>query len=174
MQDGGETAETTYRSISLRPSTILLTSDITTTCSTSNFFTFTWIWKSQEWRWLRWCARMSQVFLTSDLPLVFFSTTHAFPFDWAGVPAPHPRSSQQPRWVSQSFCWGWPWLMVEPSFQLSNCSPLLWRASSVHAVLVPSCSATWPPCIRCKPCQSHMCIRLQCPPSCRCCRCHQH
>ena len=47
-------------------------------------FTFTQIWKSQEWRWLRQCASTSQVFLASDLPLV----TRAFPFDWAGVISP--------------------------------------------------------------------------------------
>ena len=67
---------------------ISLTSDITTACSTSNSFTFAQIWKSREWRWLRWCASMSQVFLASDLLLVFFGTTHTFPFNWAGVISP--------------------------------------------------------------------------------------
>ena len=84
--DGGE--ETIYRSMSSRASTISLTSDITTVCLTSNSFTFAWIWKSQEWRWLRRRASASRVFLASDLLPVFFGTTRAFPFDWAGVNSP--------------------------------------------------------------------------------------
>ena len=83
MEDGG--GEATYKSMSSRASTILLTSDITMVCSTSNSFTSTWIWKSQEWRWLRGRAPVSRVFLASDLLLVFFGTMRAFPFDWAKV-----------------------------------------------------------------------------------------
>ena len=74
--------------MSSRASTISLTSDITTACSTSSSFTFAQIWKSQEWRWLRRRASASRVFLASDLLPVFFGTTRAFPFDWAGVNSP--------------------------------------------------------------------------------------
>ena len=74
--------------MSLRASTISLTSNITTACSTSSSFTFARIWKSREWRWLRQRASASRVFLASDLPLVFFGTARAFPFDWAGVNSP--------------------------------------------------------------------------------------
>ena len=74
--------------MSSRASTISLTSDITTACSTSSSFTFAQIWKSWEWRWLRWRASASRVFLTSNLPPVFFGTARAFPFDWAGVNSP--------------------------------------------------------------------------------------
>ena len=86
VEDGRE--EAIYRSISSRASTISLTSDITTTCSTSNSFTFTWIWKSREWRWLRRHASASRVFCTSDLPPDFFGTACAFPFEWARVISP--------------------------------------------------------------------------------------
>ena len=74
--------------MSLRASTISLTSDITTACSTSSSFTFARIWKSREWRWLRRRASASRVPLASDLPPVFFGTARAFPFDWAGVNSP--------------------------------------------------------------------------------------
>ena len=74
--------------MSSRASTISLTSDITMACSTSNSFTFAQIWKSREWRWLRWRASVSRVFLASDLPPVFFSTARTFPFNWAGVNSP--------------------------------------------------------------------------------------
>ena len=74
--------------MSSRASTISLTSDITTTCSTSSSFTFARIWKSREWRWLRRHASVSRVFLASDLPPVFFGTACPFPFDWAGVISP--------------------------------------------------------------------------------------
>ena len=94
--------------MSLRASTISLTSDITTACSASSSFTFARIWKSQEWRWLRWRASASRVFHASELPPVFFGTACALPFNWAGVISPS-------SWVSSSTSMGEGALLLGPA-----------------------------------------------------------
>ena len=163
-------------------SMILRTSNITTACLTSNSFTFTWIWKSRKWRWLRRHASTSRVFRASDLPPDFLSTTRAFPFDWAGVICPSSSLSsstlmgeaalllglalsegQTALLPVEPVSRGWEGRDRRPPPPLS--SLLLRWASSAMPPLRQAALAAWPTCIGCKPCQSHMHIQPRLPPS---------
>ena len=119
-EDGGE--EATYKSISSRPSTILLTfdSDITIACLTSNSFIFARIWKSKEWRLLRQRTSASQVFSPPTCRRSSLALHMPSPSTAPGSPVPCPRSLCLPRWASQPFRWGQPWLTAKLSSHLLN------------------------------------------------------